>query len=93
MLKLFVGLAAAVALLAASPARAGEGEGCKNCPHHQKEAAAAAETKGTKVAEAEKKDDKKDEKACPCGAKEAKDCKCGDKCHCAHKDAKADKKS
>ena len=85
MLKLFVGLAAAVALLAASPARAGEGHDCKNCPHHAKEA--AAETKaGTQVAE----NDKKDEKACHCGAKEAKDCKCGAKCHCteASKDGK-----
>jgi hypothetical protein len=88
MMKLLVGVAAALALLAASPARAGEGEGCKNCPHHAKEA--AAETKGTQVAEAEKKD----EKACHCGAKEAKDCKCGAKCHCteADKDAKKDKK-
>ena len=91
MMKMLAGLAAAVALLAAAPALAGEGEGCKNCPHHAKEA--AAETKGTKVAEAEKKDEKKDEKACPCGAKEAKDCKCGDKCHCAHKDAKKDAKT
>ena len=86
MMKLIVGLAAAVALVAASPARAGEGEGCKNCPHHAKEAAAA--TTGTTVAEA----DKKDPHACHCGAKEAKDCKCGDKCHCTQKDEKKDKK-
>jgi len=88
MMKLLVGVAAAFALLAASPARACDD--CKNCPHHAKEA--AAQTKGTQVAEAEKKDEKKDEKACPCGAKEAKDCKCGDKCHCTHKDAKKDAK-
>ena len=88
MMKMLAGLAAAVALLAAAPALAGEGEGCKNCPHHAKEAA-AAQAKETKVAEAEKKD----EKACHCGAKEAKDCKCGDKCHCAHKDAKKDAKT
>lgn len=87
MMKLLVGLAAAVALLAAAPALACDD--CKNCPHHAKEA--AAETKNAQVAEAEKKD----EKACSCGAKEQKDCKCGAKCHCteANKDAKKDKKS
>jgi len=91
MLKFLIGAAAALVLLAATPAAACED--CKNCQHH-KEAAAKAEKTGA-VAEA----DKKDEKGCHCDHATAKDCKCGEKCKCADcpmhgkKDDKAEKKS
>jgi hypothetical protein len=75
MLKLLAALAAALALVAASPARACDD--CKNCPHHQQEA--SAKLAGTVVAES----DKKDAKTCGCDHSDKKACKCGDKCQCA----------
>jgi hypothetical protein len=92
MMKYLVGVAAALALLAATPAAAcGD---CKDCPGHKKEAAAAAAT-STAVADAEKKDSK----TCGCDHSASKECKCGEKCQCANcpvhgKDAKkGDKKT
>jgi hypothetical protein len=74
MLKVLIGAAAALALLAATPASACKD--CGECSHHQS-AAAKAQPTGA-VAEA----DKKDKKGCGCDHTSAKDCKCGEKCHC-----------
>ena len=85
MMKTLLAAVAALALVAARPATACEGD-CKNCPHHAQAAAGEA-----------KKGDKADA-AHPCAcAKEGKECKCGEKCQCpdcaAHKGAKkADEK-
>lgn len=77
MLKYLIGAAAALALLAATPAAACDD--CKSCPHGKKETAAATEKKGTVVAE-EKKDE---HKGCGCNHEASKDCKCGEQCKCA----------
>jgi hypothetical protein len=82
MMKFLLGVAAALALVAATPAAACED--CKNCPNHKKESA-QVEKKST-LAEA----DKKEEKGCTCHGAAQKECKCGDKCHCM--DKKDDKK-
>jgi len=86
MMKTLLAAVAALALVAARPATACEGD-CKNCPHHAQAAAGEA-----------KKGDKADAAAHTCAcAKEGKECKCGEKCQCphcaAHKGAKkADEK-
>jgi hypothetical protein len=71
MMKTLLAAMAALALLAARPATACDGD-CKNCPHH----AQAAPTDG-------KKGGKPEVAQCAC-AKEGKECKCGDKCQCPH---------
>ena len=91
MLKFLLGAAAALALLAATPAAACDD--CKNCPHH-KDASAQVQKTGA-VAEA----DKKETKGCGCDHAASKECKCGEKCACAScpvhgkKDTKTEKKS
>ncbi len=75
MLKFLLGAAAALALVAATPASAcGD---CKDCPH--KKDTTAQVQKGAAVAEA----DKKDMKGCGCDHAASKECKCGEKCACA----------
>jgi hypothetical protein len=71
MMKTLLAAVAALALLAARPASACEGD-CKNCPHHAQAAAADG-----------KKGDKAEGPQCAC-AKDAKECKCGEKCQCPH---------
>lgn len=70
MMKTLLAAVAALALLAARPASACDGD-CKNCPHH---AQAAADGK---------KGDKAEAPHCAC-AKDGKACKCGEKCQCPH---------
>ena len=90
MLKHLLGAAAALALLAATPA--GACGDCKSCPHKMG-AAAQVQQPGT-AAEAGKKDGA----ACRCMQAGEKTCKCGDRCACAscpvhgQKDVKAEKK-
>jgi hypothetical protein len=80
MQKLLLGAAAALMLFAV-PASACDD--CKNCDH-----------KKNVTAQADKKDDKKDEKGCHCkGTAADGSCKCGDKCACDHcKEHKGEKK-
>ncbi len=77
MMKTLLAALAALALVAARPASACDGD-CKNCPHHAQ--AATDAKKGEKAAAP----------ACAC-VKDGKECKCGEKCQCphcaAHKDA------
>ena len=70
MMKTLFAALAALALVAARPAFACDGD-CKNCPHHAQ--AAAGEKKGEKV----------EAPACAC-VKDSKECKCGEKCQCPH---------
>ena len=82
MVKYLVGVAAAFALLAATPASACPD--CKDCPQHK--TAASAQGQETKVADADKKDEK-----CHCTDKKSA-CKCGAKCNCAKAEKKDEKK-
>ncbi len=72
MMKTLLAAVAALALVAARPAAACDGD-CKNCPHHAQAAAGEAK-KGGEAAPAVQ---------CAC-AKEGKDCQCGEKCQCPH---------
>ena len=73
MTKTLFAAAAALALFAATPARACED--CKNCPNHK-----------NTVAQAEKAGKKDEAKPAACGCKVATkgECKCGEKCTCGH---------
>ena len=81
MMKTLFAAFAALALAAAAPARAVEGD-CKNCPHHAQ--MAAADDKGGRRA---RRTPSKPAK-CAC-AEDSKECKCGEKCQCPHCPAKA----
>ena len=72
MLRTLLAAAAAIALLAGSPALASGCKDCKDCPHAKM--AAADDKAGAKDA-ADKAP------ACQCAA-EGKECKCGAQCQC-----------
>lgn len=75
MLKFLLAAAAAVALLASTPAVACPN--CNDCPH-KKDTTAQAQGSGAAVAQA----DKKDAKGCQCMHGDKKECGCGEKCKC-----------
>ena len=72
MMKTLFAAAVALALFAATPARACED--CKSCPNHKNTVAQADK--------AEKKDTTK--AACACAKETKGECKCGAKCTCGH---------